>query len=96
VALWDASIASFAYLLALPLLAVATGSFWPLLGYVIDAPAILIPVVAAARRRQETWKALTSVPAFFVLRAVNAVFFIQALWREVAVNRPLLVYEKGH
>jgi poly-beta-1,6-N-acetyl-D-glucosamine synthase len=96
VAVWDASIASFAYLLALPVLALVMGSFWPLLGYVIDAPAILIPVLAAARRRQETWKALTSLPAFFVLRAVNAGFFILALWREVALNRPLLVYEKGH
>jgi poly-beta-1,6-N-acetyl-D-glucosamine synthase len=96
VALWDASIASFAYLLALPLLALLMGSFWPLLGYVIDAPAILIPVLAAAVRRQETWKALASLPSFFVLRAINAVFFIRALWLEVVMNRPLLVYEKGH
>jgi biofilm PGA synthesis N-glycosyltransferase PgaC len=96
VALWDASIASVAYLLALPLLALVLGSLWPLLGYVIDAPAILIPVIAAARRRRETWKALTSLPAFFVLRAVNAVFFTRALWLEVAMNRRLLVYEKGH
>ena len=85
-----------AYLLALPVLALVMGSFWPLLGYVIDAPAILVPVLVAAKRRQETWKALTSLPAFFVLRAVNAVFFIRALWLEVAMNRPLLVYEKGH
>jgi poly-beta-1,6-N-acetyl-D-glucosamine synthase len=96
VAFWDASIASIAYLLVLPLLAVITGSLWPLLGYVIDAPAILIPVLAVARQRGETWKALTSLPAFFVLRAVNTLFFVRALWLELALNRRLLVYEKGH
>jgi biofilm PGA synthesis N-glycosyltransferase PgaC len=88
VALWDASIASVAYLLALPLLALIMRSPWPLLGYVIDAPAILIPVLAVAIRRRETWKALASLPAFFVLRAVNAIFFVRALWQEVAMNRP--------
>ena len=96
VALWDASFASVAYLLALPILALGMGSPWPLLGYVIDAPVILIPVLAAAKRRHETWKALASLPAFFVLRTVNALFFVRALWLEVAMNRPLLVYEKGH
>jgi biofilm PGA synthesis N-glycosyltransferase PgaC len=96
VALWDASIASVAYLLALPVLALVMRSPWPLLGYVIDAPAILIPVLAAATRRHETWKAVTSLPAFFVLRAVNALFFVRALWLELAMNRSLLVYEKGH
>jgi biofilm PGA synthesis N-glycosyltransferase PgaC len=96
VALWDASIASVAYLLALPLLALVMESPWPLLGYVIDAPAILIPVLVAAHRRHETWKALASLPAFFVLRTVNALFFVRALWLEVVMHRPLLVYEKGH
>jgi poly-beta-1,6-N-acetyl-D-glucosamine synthase len=96
VALWDASISSLAFVLALPLLALFMGTVWPLLGYVIDAPAILIPVLAAAKQRREMRKALTSLPAFFVLRAVNALFFVRALWLEVAMNRPLLVYEKGH
>jgi biofilm PGA synthesis N-glycosyltransferase PgaC len=96
VALWDASIASVAYLFALPLLALVMGSAWPLVGYVIDAPAILIPVLAAAHRRQEKWRALTSLPAFFVLRTLNALFFVRALWQEVVMHRPLLVYEKGH
>ncbi|HMG19601.1 MAG TPA: glycosyltransferase family 2 protein, partial [Gemmatimonadales bacterium] len=96
VALWDATVASVAFLLVLPVLAIALGQFWPLLGYIIDAPAILVPVVLTASRRGETLKAIASLPAFFVLRTVNAVFFVGALWRELVVHRPLLTYEKGH
>ena len=96
VALWDATVASVAFLLVLPLLALAIGQAWPLLGYIIDAPAILVPVVLTASRRGETWKAVTSLPAFFLLRTVNAVFFVWAVWREVVLRKPLLTYEKGH
>jgi poly-beta-1,6-N-acetyl-D-glucosamine synthase len=96
VALWDATVASVAFLLVLPVLAIALGEVWPLLGYIIDAPAILVPVVLTASRRGETLKAISSLPAFFVLRTVNAVFFVWALWRELVVHRPLLTYEKGH
>jgi biofilm PGA synthesis N-glycosyltransferase PgaC len=96
VALWDATVASVAFLLVLPLLAVVLRQGWPLLGYIIDAPAILVPVLLTAGRRGETRKAIASLPAFFVLRTVNAVFFIWALWRELVVHRPLVTYEKGH
>jgi poly-beta-1,6-N-acetyl-D-glucosamine synthase len=96
VALWDASVASVAFLLLIPLLAVLLGNPWLLLAYVIDAPAILIPVLATAWQRGETRTAVTSLPAFFVIRTVNALFFVRALWYEVAMKRPLLVYEKGH
>jgi len=27
---------------------------------------------------------------------VNAIFMLKALWFEVVLSRPLLVYEKGH
>src|SRR5205085_1007732 len=83
VAFWDAAIASTVYLLVLPALALAFRAPWMLLGYVIDAPAILIPVLAGAAKRGEVRRALASFPAFFVLRAVNAVFFVEALWSEV-------------
>jgi cellulose synthase/poly-beta-1,6-N-acetylglucosamine synthase-like glycosyltransferase len=96
VTFWDASIASVAFLLILPLLALVLRTPWPLIGYVLDAPAILIPVIAAAAPRREIGRALSSLPAFFVLRTVNAVFFVRALWRELIVKRPFLVYEKGH
>lgn len=96
VATWDAAVASLVYLLVLPILAIALVNPWFLLGYVIDIPAIVVPVVAGAWRRGEVFRALTYIPAFFVLRAVNAVFFLRALWNEWVRGRTLLVYEKGH
>ncbi len=95
VQLWDATIASTIYLFLLPL-AAAIFSPWLLLGYVIDVPAVLVPVLAGAAPRGETWKALTSVPAFFVLRTVNAIFFVKAVWAEVVLKKTFRTYEKGH
>ena len=96
VSLWDATLAAVVYFLALPLLAVAFRNPWLLLGYVIDLPAIAIPVLAGAARRGETRKALASLPAFLVLRVVNAMFFLRAAWSELVLRRSFRVYEKGH
>ncbi len=96
VAFWDATIAAAVYLLVLPILALALRSPWVLLGYVIDAPAILVPVVAGAARRREVGRALASVPAFFVLRTVNALFFLRAVCAELVLGRSFRVYEKAH
>ena len=57
---------------------------------------VVVPVLWQAIGRGETMKALASFPSFFVLRVVNAVYMLQAMWREMVVGRPLLVYEKGH
>ena len=96
VALFDAVVASLIYLVVLPLLAIVLGAPWLLLVYVIDVPAVLVPVVVAAWRRGETLRALASLPSFFVLRTVNGFFMLEALFTEVVLRRPLLVYEKGH
>ena len=96
VATWDAVVASVVYLFALPLLAVILRMPWLLAGYLIDAPAILVPVLAGAVPRRETCRALASFPAFFVLRTLNAVFFLRAMWAEIVMRRSLTVYEKGH
>ena len=96
VAMWDATIATAAYFVFLPLLTVLVGHPWPLLGYLLDVPAILVPVLIGAAPRREIGKALASVPGFFVLRLLNTVFFLEAVWTEVIRRRPLLVYEKGH
>jgi len=96
VAFWDATIASAVYLVLLPVIAVLLASPWILLGYVIDAPAVLVPVVAGAARRGEIRRAIASVPAFFVLRTVNAVYFLRAVCAELLLGRPFHVYEKGH
>nr|MBI4460119.1 glycosyltransferase [Acidobacteriota bacterium] len=96
VAVWDAAVASLVYLFLLPVLLVAFRTPWLLLGYVIDAPAILVPVLAGAAPRREIGKALVSFPSFLILRTVNAVFFLRAIWLELIVGRSLARYEKGH
>jgi len=96
VALWDATVAAAVYLVALPALALLLASPWVLLGYVIDAPAVLVPVLAGAVPRREVGRALASIPAFFLLRTVNAVFFLRAVFAELLLGRPLRHYKKGH
>jgi len=95
VAMWDATVASVAYLLILPLLALTVNP-WFLLGYVIDAPATLVPVLLQATARREVGTALGSLPHFLVLRLANGFFFLEACWSELIARRPLRVYEKGH
>jgi len=96
VSIWDAIVASLVYLAILPLAAILFKNAYFLLGYIIDIPAIVVPVVAGAIRRKEVGRALVSVPSFFVLRTVNAVFFLGAAWAEIVRHRSFLVYEKGH
>jgi biofilm PGA synthesis N-glycosyltransferase PgaC len=96
VACWDAVIAAAAYLVLLPVAAIALRNPWLLLGYVIDVPALMVPLLVGAVPRGEVWRALSNLPAFFVLRTVNALFFLRAVWNELIRGRPLLVYEKGH
>ncbi len=95
VALFDATVASLAYMILLPLLAILVSPLF-LLAYLIDVPAMVIPVLYKAIQRKEVGLALTSLPGFLVLRLVNGVFLLKALWLEIVVNKPLMVYEKGH
>jgi poly-beta-1,6-N-acetyl-D-glucosamine synthase len=95
VVLWDALLASLAYLVLIPVLAAAVNPL-VLLAYLIDAPIVLVPVLWQALTRREAGRALLSFPSFFVLRLVNALFMLRAVWRELIVRRPLLEYEKGH
>lgn len=95
VATWDAVLASIAFLVALPLLAVLSDPAF-LLGYVFDAPVVLVPVAAAAISRREPVRALLSYPSFLLLRVVNALFMLKAFWLEFVVRKPLVGYEKGH
>jgi hypothetical protein len=96
VAFWDAVVAAAAYLIALPILALALGNPWLLLGYVIDVPAVALPVLVGAAARGEVRKALASLPAFFVLRTVNAMHFLKAAWMELVMKKSFTTYEKGH
>jgi poly-beta-1,6-N-acetyl-D-glucosamine synthase len=96
VSLWDATVATLIYLVLLPVLAIATADPRWLLGYVLDVPVLLIPVLMAAIPRGEGWRAVASMPAFVVLRTVNAIFFLRALVAEWVMRRPFRTYEKGH
>ena len=96
VSCWDAVVAAVAYLFLLPVLAIALANPWLLLGYVIDVPAIAVPVLAAAAKRREMRRALVSLPCFFVIRTVNAMFFLKAIWVELVMKRSFTTYEKGH
>ncbi len=96
VATWDAVFASFVYLLIVPLLAILLQNPWFLLGYIIDLPAILVPVLGGAAKRGEVGRALTSMPAFLMLRPVNAIFFLRAAYAEWILGRRFMTYEKGH
>ncbi len=95
VSLSDAVLASLVFLMGLPLLAALVSPAF-LLGYVVDAPVIAVPVLIAAARRGEVLQALTSLPAFFVLRLVNGYLLLKALVLELVLRRPLITYEKGH
>jgi cellulose synthase/poly-beta-1,6-N-acetylglucosamine synthase-like glycosyltransferase len=96
VALWDAIVASVAFLIVLPLLMIALKSPWLLLAYFIDVPAILVPLLVGAIPRREFGRTLLSLPSFLVLRLVNGFFFLEAVWSEWFLRRRSLVYEKGH
>lgn len=95
VAFWDALLASLAYLVLIPVLAIAIDPLI-LIAYLIDAPVVMVPVLWQAAERGEVRRALASLPSFFVLRVVNGAFMLKALWDEIVLGRPLLVYEKGH
>jgi len=96
VAFWESTVASIIYLGVVPAMAIITRNPLVLLVYILDAPALMVPVLSKAASRKEFWKALRSIPAFFVLRVVNCLFVLEAIWSEMIVGRRLLVYEKGH
>ena len=96
VALWESTIASVIYLGIVPLTALMTRNPLVLIVYILDAPALMVPVLMQASRRNEFWKAVVSIPSFFVLRIVNCLFVLEAIWSEFITGQRLAVYEKGH
>jgi cellulose synthase/poly-beta-1,6-N-acetylglucosamine synthase-like glycosyltransferase len=96
VAMWESTVASIIYLGVVPLTILWSRNLLLLLVYVLDAPALMVPVLSQAAEREEFWLAFASIPAFFVLRVVNSVFVLEAIWSELIVKRQFLLYEKGH
>jgi biofilm PGA synthesis N-glycosyltransferase PgaC len=95
VSLTDALLSAMIYLIAIPILILML-SPWFALGYIIDAPVILIPTMIMASKRGEFWKALASFPSIFILRLVNGFIFLKAAVSEVILGKHLATYEKGH
>ena len=96
VALWESTIASVVYLGIVPVSALLMRQPAVLMIYILDAPALMAPVLSKAAGRREFWRAMASIPSFFVLRLVNCFFVLEAIWSEFIVGRRLVVYEKGH
>lgn len=96
VSLWDSIIASVAYLFLIPIFAIYFSQPLILLAYIIDMPAVALPVLIEAAKRKEIKKALASLPSFLILRFVNSIFILQAFWNELILKHSLQVYEKGH
>lgn len=96
VASWDAIIASFVYTIIFPFLTIIFHNPLILLGYIIDAPIVFIPVIFMGIIRKEVRRVLVSFPSFFVLRTVNGIFMLEAIWSELIQQKRLAVYEKGH
>jgi biofilm PGA synthesis N-glycosyltransferase PgaC len=96
VAVWESTVASIIYLGVVPLTALIWRNPLILLVYILDAPALMVPVLTQAAQRGEFWRALRSIPAFFVVRVVNCLFVLEAIWSEMIVGRRLVLYEKGH
>lgn len=95
VGLADGVLASLVYLVVLPILALFVTP-WFLLGYIIDAPVIVVPVLVGAAGRRELLRAVISFPCFFLLRLVNGYLLLKALFDELVLRNRLDVYEKGH
>ncbi|MDB5165068.1 MAG: hypothetical protein JWL89_694 [Candidatus Saccharibacteria bacterium] len=95
VSLTDALLSALIYLIGIPLLILLV-SPWFGLGYILDAPVILIPTLVIAARRHEIKQALTSFPSLFVLRIFNGFIFLKAVLFEVVLRQHLITYEKGH
>ena len=81
--------------LILPLLVLFVNPLFAL-AYFIDFPAVAVPVLYKGWQRGEFLKPLSSLPAYLVLRFVNASFILRAVWAEWIMRKSFKVYEKGH
>lgn len=95
IGLWDAIVATLAFFVLIPALAIFVHPLF-LLAYIIDIPTVLVPILYQAAKRREIPLALSALPGFFVLRLVNAMFIARALWTELVVKKSVTVFEKGH
>jgi poly-beta-1,6-N-acetyl-D-glucosamine synthase len=95
VAMFDAVMAPLLYWIALPalMLFVSPAYAW---GYFFDLPIIAVPLLVAGYERSQLTCSLMSLPAFVIMRQLNAYFMLRAFWSEFVLRRSFHHYEKGH
>lgn len=96
VSTWDAVFGAVLYLFLLPIVTVVFHNGVFLLGYIIDSPITLVPVMYKGLERKEGMRVLISFPCFLLLRIVNSLFILEAFWTELILKKRLSIYEKGH
>lgn len=96
VSMWDAVIASLAFLVIVPILALILRAPLLLLVYFLDLPILVAPVLLKALELKQAPKALVSLPCFLILRLVNSYFVLEAFVQEIILCKPFKSYEKGH
>ena len=94
IGIWDAT----SFLRQSPVVAAADGFFPPAfaLGFLIDLPAVAVPVLAKGWQRGEMGRAIFSLPCFLVLRVVSSVFMLRAVWMECALANRCWCTREGH
>lgn len=95
VGLWDSVQAIIGLFILIPFLAIFVHPLF-LLGYFLDLPVIAVPVLWTARKRGGLRLAISSLPAFWVMRFVNSYYVLRAYWNEVIIRNRLDKFEKGH
>ncbi len=96
VSTWDSLMGGILYIILLPFLTIYFKNPLFLLGYVIDLPIILVPVLYKSLQRKEGLRAFISFPSFAFLRIVNSWFILEAYWSEWVMGKRLSIYKKGH
>lgn len=82
-------VTAFIYLLLFPTLAVYFRNPIFLLGYVIDLPAFILPVLIKGILEGEFLLVLTGLPSYVVLRILNSLFIFEAFWNEIILNKKI-------
>lgn len=95
VALFDSILAPLVYFAVLPIASILI-SPWFLSAYIFDLPILALPILVEAFERGETGRAISSLPAFLVMRQINAAFMLSAACSEFLLRRSFHKYEKGH
>ena len=78
-----------------PFLAIAFDPLF-LLGMFITVPMDAVALLAIGLERGEVWRALSNLPWRIMIQFLRDFVFVQAVWSELIVGRPLTAFEKGH